>query len=78
MSHVLFVCIQNAGRSQMAEALFTRDAGDANAVAMVTIPARADLQRHGYLHRVDYGRDDSRDERLVLQQRGTGPRASRP
>ena len=24
MSHVLFVCIQNAGRSQMAEALFMR------------------------------------------------------
>jgi arsenate reductase len=28
MSHVLFVCIQNAGRSQMAEALFRRAAGD--------------------------------------------------
>ena len=27
MSHVLFVCIQNAGRSQMAEALFHRAAG---------------------------------------------------
>jgi arsenate reductase len=27
MSHVLFVCIQNAGRSQMAEALFVREAG---------------------------------------------------
>ena len=27
MSHVLFVCIQNAGRSQMAEALFERAAG---------------------------------------------------
>ena len=27
MSHVLFVCIQNAGRSQMAHALFERDAG---------------------------------------------------
>ena len=27
MTHVLFVCIQNAGRSQMAEALFTRTAG---------------------------------------------------
>jgi arsenate reductase len=27
VSHVLFVCIQNAGRSQMAEALFTRAAG---------------------------------------------------
>ena len=26
MSHVLFVCIQNAGRSQMAQALFTRAA----------------------------------------------------
>ena len=27
MSHVLFVCIQNAGRSQMAEALFRLAAG---------------------------------------------------
>ena len=27
MSHVLFVCIQNAGRSQIAEALFERAAG---------------------------------------------------
>jgi arsenate reductase len=27
MSHVLFVCIQNAGRSQMAQALFGRVAG---------------------------------------------------
>ena len=27
MSHVLFVCIQNAGRSQMAMALFERAAG---------------------------------------------------
>ena len=27
MSHVLFVCIQNAGRSQMAHALFDRAAG---------------------------------------------------
>jgi arsenate reductase (thioredoxin) len=27
MSHVLFVCIQNAGRSQMAQALFERGAG---------------------------------------------------
>jgi len=28
VSHVLFVCIQNAGRSQMAHALFERAAGD--------------------------------------------------
>jgi arsenate reductase len=28
MAHVLFVCVQNAGRSQMAEALFRRAAGD--------------------------------------------------
>ncbi len=27
MSHVLFVCIQNAGRSQIAQALFERSAG---------------------------------------------------
>ncbi|HEY3763633.1 MAG TPA: arsenate reductase ArsC [Gaiellales bacterium] len=30
MSRVLFVCIQNAGRSQMAQALFERAAGDAH------------------------------------------------
>jgi protein-tyrosine-phosphatase len=28
MARVLFVCLHNAGRSQMSEALFTRDAGD--------------------------------------------------
>ena len=28
MSHVLFVCIQNAGRSQMAQALFERAAAE--------------------------------------------------
>ena len=28
MSRVLFVCVQNAGRSQIAEALFTRAAGE--------------------------------------------------
>ena len=27
VAHVLFVCVQNAGRSQMAEALFSRRAG---------------------------------------------------
>jgi arsenate reductase len=30
MSRVLFVCVQNAGRSQMAEALFTRAADGAH------------------------------------------------
>jgi arsenate reductase len=28
MTHVLFVCVQNAGRSQMAEAIFRRAAGE--------------------------------------------------
>jgi arsenate reductase (thioredoxin) len=28
MAHVLFVCLHNAGRSQMSEALFARIAGD--------------------------------------------------
>ncbi|HYW29397.1 MAG TPA: arsenate reductase ArsC [Gaiellales bacterium] len=31
MSHVLFVCIQNAGRSQMAQALFEREAAGLHA-----------------------------------------------
>ena len=30
MSRVLFVCVQNAGRSQLAEALFTQAAGGAH------------------------------------------------
>ena len=30
MSNVLFVCVQNAGRSQIAEALFERAAGEAH------------------------------------------------
>ena len=31
MAHVLFVCVQNAGRSQMSEALFQRAAGGRHA-----------------------------------------------
>jgi len=31
MANVLFVCVQNAGRSQLAEALFRRQAGDRHA-----------------------------------------------
>jgi arsenate reductase len=31
MANVLFVCVQNAGRSQLAEALFTRQAGHRHA-----------------------------------------------
>ena len=30
MARVLFVCLHNAGRSQMSQALFERDAGDAH------------------------------------------------
>ena len=30
MAHVLFVCVQNAGRSQMAEELFRRAAGESH------------------------------------------------
>ena len=40
MSTVLFVCHQNAGRSQMSEALFTRAAGDRHhALSAGTKPA---------------------------------------
>ena len=31
MAHVLFVCVQNAGRSQMSEALFRRASGGRHA-----------------------------------------------
>jgi arsenate reductase (thioredoxin) len=33
MAHVLFVCLQNAGRSQMSEALFERAAGGRHSAA---------------------------------------------
>ena len=33
MAHVLFVCLHNAGRSQMSEALFTRAAGGRHTAA---------------------------------------------
>jgi arsenate reductase (thioredoxin) len=40
MSTVLFVCLHNAGRSQMSEALFTRAAGSAHqALSAGTTPA---------------------------------------
>ena len=40
MATVLFVCLQNAGRSQMSQALFQRAAGDAHrALSAGTIPA---------------------------------------
>jgi arsenate reductase len=40
MAHVLFVCVQNAGRSQMAEELFRRAAGeDHEARSAGTAPA---------------------------------------
>ena len=40
MSHVLFVCLHNAGRSQMSEALFTRAArGRHTATSAGTTPA---------------------------------------
>jgi arsenate reductase len=42
VSHVLFVCIQNAGRSQMAQALFERAAaGDHAARSAGSRPAQA-------------------------------------
>jgi arsenate reductase (thioredoxin) len=40
MARVLFVCRQNAGRSQMSQALFTRDAaGTHEALSAATTPA---------------------------------------
>jgi arsenate reductase (thioredoxin) len=40
MATVLFVCLQNAGRSQMSQALFARAAGDAHqALSAGTTPA---------------------------------------
>ncbi len=41
MSNVLFVCLQNAGRSQISEALFARAAGDRHSARSAgTTPAR--------------------------------------
>jgi len=40
MSHVLFVCLHNAGRSQMSQALFEREAGGSHAAQSAgTTPA---------------------------------------
>ena len=40
MAHVLFVCLHNAGRSQMSEALFTRAAGGQHSASSAgTTPA---------------------------------------
>ena len=40
MANVLFVCLHNAGRSQMSEAIFTREAGGRHAARSVgTTPA---------------------------------------
>jgi protein-tyrosine-phosphatase len=40
MAHVLFVCLHNAGRSQMSQALFERAAGDLHTAASAgTTPA---------------------------------------
>ena len=40
MAHVLFVCLHNAGRSQMSEALFEREAGGRHSAASAgTTPA---------------------------------------
>lgn len=40
MAHVLFVCLHNAGRSQMSQALFERAAGDEHTAASAgTTPA---------------------------------------
>jgi arsenate reductase len=42
MANVLFVCVQNAGRSQMAQALFRRAAGESHAARSAgTRPAAA-------------------------------------
>jgi arsenate reductase (thioredoxin) len=42
MARILFVCVQNAGRSQMAEALFSRAAGSRHAARSAgTKPADA-------------------------------------
>ena len=40
-----------------------------DAVAVLGVPAGADLQRHRYAHRGDDGLEDLRDQRLVAQQR---------
>ena len=41
MAHVLFVCLHNAGRSQMSHALFERAAGDEHTAASAgTTPAQ--------------------------------------
>jgi hypothetical protein len=49
------------------------DAGDGQRVFVLAIPAGADLQGYGYVDCLDHGPDDARHQRLILQQRRTGP-----
>ncbi|MDP2711468.1 MAG: arsenate reductase ArsC [Solirubrobacteraceae bacterium] len=46
MSHILFVCLHNAGRSQMSQALFERDAPDEHTAASAGSVADPD----GWVH----------------------------
>src|SRR2546421_4101613 len=47
-----------------------RNLRDDHAVAMLTVPSRADLERYGHTHCAHDGIEDARHEPLILQQRG--------
>ena len=49
-----------------------RDPGHAHRVALLRVPAGADLERDGDLHRTDHRIEDAADQLLVAQQGGTG------
>ena len=71
MSHVLFVCLHNAGRSQMSQALFERAAGgrhSAESAGSVADPAAACTRRWSTVMR-ELGIDlaDRRPQRLTRE-----------
>ena len=69
MSHVLFVCLHNAGRSQMSQALFERAAGGrhtADSAGSVADPAgRVHPEVVTAMAELDYDVSDRRPQKLT-------------
>ena len=69
MAHVLFVCLHNAGRSQMSEALFGRVAGDRHQArsAGTTPGERVHPQVVEVMRELDVELSDRRPQRLTRE-----------
>ncbi len=58
---------------QRGDAGILGDARDVQRVAVLAVPAGADLQRDRNIHRLHHGLHDARDQRFVLEQGGARP-----